>query len=294
MNFRLVWVGSDDDPPEQGSAAEKDDAAVHPLPLGVRYERRGTGMIRREQLENGRGGVTAISNFNARIVQDLVVDDDAGQSRLFGIEAELGAQKLTFAVPATEFSGMGWVLKQLGPQAIVYPGQQQHARAAIQSLSGSVRQERIFTHLGWKKHDGQWVYLHAGGAVGAQGSRGDLRVELPAALQHYQVDPPDDSLERGNALRASLLCLSVAPDCISFPLLAGVYRAVLGKADFSLFLTGRTGVFNSHYFLTPVSILELWIRDSYQSLVSATRRRSNIRQLTDSKHDTSPSIDENS
>jgi hypothetical protein len=115
---------------------------------------------------------------------------------------------------------MGWVLRQLGPEAIVYPGQQQHARAAIQWLSGRIPQERIFIHLGWRKHGPDWVYLHAGDAVGAQGSRGDLRVELPAALQHFQVPSPAVRQEQVSAVRASLRCLDLAPDRISFPLLA--------------------------------------------------------------------------
>jgi DNA replication protein DnaC len=37
----------------------------------------------------------------------------------------------------------------------------------------------------------------------------------------------------------------VAPDWISFPLLTAVYRAALGKVNFSLFLAGQTGVFKT-------------------------------------------------
>ena len=47
------------------------------------------------------------------------------------------------------------------------------------------------------------------------------------------------------AVRASLRILSVAPDRISFPLLAAVYRAALGNLDFSLFLVGQSGVFKT-------------------------------------------------
>jgi len=46
-------------------------------------------------------------------------------------------------------------------------------------------------------------------------------------------------------VRASLRFLSVSPDRISFPLLAAVYRAALGKVDFSVFLAGKTGVFKT-------------------------------------------------
>src|SRR4029077_2884843 len=103
------------------------------------------------------------------------------------IETELSGQRATLMVPAAEFGRMGWVLKQLGPQAIIYPGQQHHARAAIQVLSGSIRQQRIFTLLGWTKNGPDWVYLHSGGAVGSGGRRGDVEVRLPASLARYQV-----------------------------------------------------------------------------------------------------------
>jgi hypothetical protein len=162
----------------------------------------------------------------------LILDDGEQQQREFGLEAELGGQKLIFVVPAAQFGRMGWVLRQLGPQAIIYPGQQQHARAAIQCLSGSIQKERIFTHLGWRNHEGHWVYLHAGGAVGAQGPRGHLRVKLPTALRRYEVHAPADRQEQANAVRASLRCLSVAPDWISFPLLAAVYLGCAGKSGF--------------------------------------------------------------
>ena len=87
--------------------------------------------VRREQLENGCGRVTAVANFSARIVRDLILDDDAGQRREFGMEAELGGRRFAFVVPAAEFGRMGWALRQLGPQAIIYPGQQQHTRCLL-------------------------------------------------------------------------------------------------------------------------------------------------------------------
>src|SRR3984885_8707258 len=166
MKFRMVWMGPADEPDREASVPDEPLAVAqdrHPL----RYEQHGTGMVRREESRNRSAKLTPLTNFIARIVQDIVLDNDVERSRSFGIEAALTGQKLFFVVPAAEFSRMNWVLRQLGPQAIIYPGQQQHARAAIQSLSGAIRQERIFTQLGWRKHDGHWVYLHAGGTVGA-------------------------------------------------------------------------------------------------------------------------------
>ena len=112
-------------------------------------------------------------------------------------------------------------------------------------MSGAIRQERIFTHTGWRRLGPDWVYLQGGGAVGAQGLRCDVQAQLPAALEHYQVRSPVDAAEGVGAIRAGLRFLSVAPDRISCPLLAAVYRVALGKVDISLFLAGPSGSFKT-------------------------------------------------
>jgi hypothetical protein len=245
MKFRFVLLNPDDDPSQSVSLPECDDTPLTRSSRRMRYEREGAGMVRIERREEGRATITALTNFHARIVGDLILDDGDQERRRFRLEAEVAGQSTTFTVSAVEFSQMGWVLKKLGPQAIVYPGQQHHARAAIQCLSGPIRQERIFGHLGWRKHGPHWVYLHAGGALGVAGPLPEVQVELPAALQSYQLLPSSNAAERVSAVQASLRLLSLASDRITFPLLAAVYRAPLGQVDFSVFLTGRTGVFKT-------------------------------------------------
>jgi hypothetical protein len=244
MNFRLVWMGPDDDPQARNHAVQRGVTAPSSGEL-TRYARRGSEMVRQERSQNGRIKVSPVANFHARIACDILIEDGERQKREFGIEAELGGMKLAFSVPATEFSRMGWVPSKLGPLAIIYPGQQQHARAAIQWLSSQIRQERIFAHLGWRKIGAHWVYLHAAGALGIDGAASGIRVQLPAALDEYRIGPPQDPQGRAEAVCASLRFLDVAPPWISFPLLAGIYRAALGGAAFSLFLAGTSGVFKS-------------------------------------------------
>src|SRR6266404_701828 len=105
--------------------------------------------------------------------------------------------------------------------------------------------ERICARLGWMKHGPQCVYLHAAGALGAAGPVSGFELQLPIALQHYRLGWAEDRSALVGAVRSSLRCLSVAPDAISFPLLGAVYRAPLGPVDFSMFLTGQTGVFKT-------------------------------------------------
>ena len=57
-------------------------------------------------------------------------------------------------------------------------------------VSGAIHQEHIYAHLGWRRHGSQWVYLHAGGALGVGGPVNGLQVQPPAALQHYQLRVP--------------------------------------------------------------------------------------------------------
>jgi hypothetical protein len=244
MKFRFVLLQPDEDP--DGHLPAQKDTSVTPIPSRtLRYEQRGEDMVRVEPLKNGRWKSTPIANFTARIVTDTIRDDGDEERRDFGMEAEIGGHRLVFAVPAAKFGRMGWVLQKLGPQAIIYPGQQQHARAAIQVFSGTIRQERVFAHLGWRKHGSDWVYLHAAGGMGADGLVSGLQVHLPVALQHYELRRPEDAERLVRAVRASLRVLSAAPDRITIPLLAAVYRATLGKVDFSVFVAGQTGVFKS-------------------------------------------------
>jgi hypothetical protein len=243
MNFRMIWMGSDDD--SKPSQPVPELAGPDQASGTLRYQERGTEIVRREEMSRGHVKFIPVANFKARIVRDLIVDDGDEQEREFTIEAEIGHCKLAFTVSAAHFVRMDWVLTQLGPQAIVYPGQHHHARAAIQSLSSHISQERIFTHLGWRKCGLDWLYLHAEGALGAAGAVAGTQVRLPGALQHFQLQTPQNSSQAANAIRASLRCLSVAPDRITIPLLASVYRAAFGRVDFSLFLTGTTGVFKT-------------------------------------------------
>jgi len=85
----------------------------------VLYERRGSAIVRRERLSSGRERITPLTNFSARIIRDLVVDDDVDQEHEFEIEAELNGCRVHFFVSAREFPHMAWVLTKLGPQAII-------------------------------------------------------------------------------------------------------------------------------------------------------------------------------
>jgi hypothetical protein len=89
--------------------------------------------------------------------------------------------------------------------------------------------------------------------MGADGPVSGIKVGLPAALQHYQMRWPEDAGGLTRAVRASLGMLAVAPDQITMPRLAAVYRAAVGKVDF---IAGRTGCSKVLWRLCASSISE--------------------------------------
>jgi hypothetical protein len=184
-----------------------------------------------------------LTNVTAKIVADVVEDDGAEVRRRFEVEATLNGRGTSFAVPASRFSGMNWATEHLGAGAVVFPGfgTRDHARAAVQLVSGAVPTRRVFTHTGWREVDGVWFYLQAGGAIGPDGPLSSINVELDGALGGYALPGPPEGEELGRAIRTSLGLLDLAPDEITLPLLSATYRAPLGSADFSLHVVGPTG-----------------------------------------------------
>lgn len=235
----MILLGPDD---PEGRPSREVEARGHRRKT-ISYEQHEGGMVRLEGAGNGPVRSTPLTNFQARIVREIISDDGAEQHRTMRLEAEVAGKTISFVLQPSDFNRMNWVLRELGPKAIIYPGQQQHARAAIQSLSNDIRQERVFAHLGWAKNEQSWVYLQPGHVIGAV--MPDLKVSLADPLKHYYAPPPTDPQALTTAIRSSLRLLTVAQDRVTIPLLAAVYRAPLGLADFAVFLTGRTGTFKT-------------------------------------------------
>lgn len=184
-----------------------------------------------------------LTNFLAQIVAEVVEDDGLETRRFFELEAQIHRHTKRFTVSTNEFGAMNWPLDHLGATAVVYAGfgVKEHARVAIQSLNKDVLERRVFVHTGWTKIDQRWVYLHAGGAIGSNGPIEGIEVHPPDALQHFVLQCPQDSAALREAVHASLALLDVAPDTITLPSYASLWRAVMGTSPFSLHLVGPTG-----------------------------------------------------
>src|SRR5665213_969926 len=188
---------------------------------------------------------TQLTNFTAEIAANIRLDDGVETKYEFAIAAELFGRRSEFVIPASEFAPMDWAIERLGAAAITYPNKRDYARTAIQSLSLTAEERRVFTHTGWRSVEGKWIFLHAGGAVSCDGPVVDANVRLSGQMSRYELRLPPSPETLVGAVRASLKLLELGPECISFPLLAATYRSVLGETDFAIHLAGETGAFKS-------------------------------------------------
>jgi hypothetical protein len=183
-----------------------------------------------------------LSNFTARIVRDVEEDDGVEQRHTFEVEAKLGDQTSRCTLSAAQFAAMTWPLEHLGAGAILYPAATKALlRAAIQELSSHVGSEKVYKHTGWRTCEGKNVYLHAGGAIGAQGVVPGVRVDLPEPLSGYRLPEPPEGAALRDAIRASLRFLEAAPETVTIPLYGCIFRSALGRADFAVQVTGPSG-----------------------------------------------------
>jgi hypothetical protein len=222
-------------PPSNGASPGRQVAPYpyEPTPGGILWNREAPeGII-----------PTPLTTFTATITSQVVEDDGAETRRLLEIEATLRQRAYRFQVPAGQFASMTWPMEHLGAGAALWPGFgiKDHARAAIQFLSGDPPERRVYAHLGWREISNTWCYLHAGGAIGPVGSVEENAVLLPPDLQRYQLPEPPTGTALAESIRASLDLLEVAGDLVTVPVYCGLWRATLGGCDSGLHLVGHTG-----------------------------------------------------
>jgi hypothetical protein len=192
-----------------------------------------------------------LCNFTANIAGEVTRDDEAETRVLLQIEGELsselssGRELPLYEVSAEKFPKLEWIVAGWGSDAIVYPNESRALPSAIQLLSQSGNESNkkpkkrsvVFEHTGWRKVGGIWRYLHAGGSIPPASDK-SLSVDFQPPLSGYRLSTPPVGDALIAAVRASLSVLSVAPRQILYPVLAAVFRTVLGPCDFALSIVG--------------------------------------------------------
>lgn len=211
------------------------------------YVIREEGIFLRPQSESV-AQLVRLTNFTAKITEEIILDDGIEQRRRFRLSASIGSQTSEFDVSARELDDMRWVTEHIGRGAVLFPERNcdRHVRTAIMLTSGvNAPQRHVYEHTGWINTQNGPVYLHAGGGVGEDGEIADVEVGLHASLEAFSLPPCDDDQGCTEAVESVLELLDLCRASIVYPLIAGVFRVVLAPCDFSIHLAGASGTFKT-------------------------------------------------
>ncbi len=239
------WVLPDNPAETPGTAAGDSEA---PLAAGP-YVVEGGRICWRKPANGGGTVLVPLCNFVAAITEEVISDDGAEAQGDLTISGTLASSTAlpTVRVSLTQFPAMNWPTPLWGTRAVVSAGigAKDRLREAIQLLSPDVSRRVEYAHAGWREVGGQWMYLHAGGAIAAGGVVPDIAVSLTGSLARAALPIPPTGNALVAAIRAALSLLDLAPLPVVAPLLGAAYRAPLNPArlaDIALALIGPTGV----------------------------------------------------
>jgi|LDZT01.1.fsa_nt_gi hypothetical protein len=165
-----------------------------------------------------------ICDFVAWPRREILKDDGMSKERFIELEGTLpdytGLPKV--AIPMSEFGEMRWPGIHWGMQAAIRPYKQMELKYCLQKMAqGGISESRVYTFLGWKKVDGKWIYLHAGGAVGAE----NVEIELPEKLRNYRL--PKRTPDLRQAIKAVTDLFEIGPGKILYPLVSVAFLSPL-------------------------------------------------------------------
>ncbi|MGH3997918.1 MAG: hypothetical protein ACRDTJ_10705, partial [Pseudonocardiaceae bacterium] len=120
-------------------------------------------------------------------------------------------------------------------------------KRAVKAVSENLKMVERHRWTGWRRDgDGGWMFVHARGAIGADGAR-PAPVLLTGPLARYDLpDPIQDAARlRAAFLDASAGFLAKMPRKVAVPLLGHTYRSAMGVNPWVLLLVGSPGSYKT-------------------------------------------------
>jgi hypothetical protein len=253
-DLRHLALAEEPDPPSpeeqaaeliaaSGVMQEPDDWGVEDAASA--YESRGGALGWYRPVKDGGAVWTPLATFDARIIAETIRDDGAEQTLMWTLRVATtdGRAGEIEILPDQLGKPQQWAAKAAGVSALVMPGLSvaDHLRVAVQSRSGDVHRRIIYAHTGWRRIGDGWAYLTSSGALGAEGLDTSVAVDL-GPLEGFRLPDVPGVRDVRDAVRKALSLMEIAPDMVTVPVLAAVYRAPLPlPPDCAVWLFGRSG-----------------------------------------------------
>lgn len=222
--------------------AQHQEETRPPEYTGADYIENAAGLWQFVRRPDGSSYPKRLTNFTAHIEHSIQHDDGERADRAFRLVVQQGDYQDRFTISTTEYAAMHWPIDRFSHHAIVYPGNQEAVKAAIQALSPKTMPKVVRTHTGWAVQEGQPIFMHAGGAIVRDGLAADIEVDFDGKTRLFRLPDPNVNGQVKDAIQASLRMLDLAPARITFPLYAAIWRVPMGPVNTSLFLSGQTQV----------------------------------------------------
>ncbi len=228
--LRRIWDKVKPDH-EKGDLGASVYEVIHGVICYVRYDPR----CRTEVTQ-------CLCNFNAQIDESITIDDGTETTEAWKISGTMrnGTRLPTVTVPKDRTGARWW---DTWNDARVEPNYIGRFFDGLKAISEPIPSRTVYSHLGWRKVDNAWVYLHAGGAIGANGRVDGIECAPGGPLSEFVLPPVRDPIA---AVTASLALFDLGP--IGTLAYAFTYRAPLCEfvpADLSGWFAGPTGVFKT-------------------------------------------------
>lgn len=120
-------------------------------------------------------------------------------------------------------------------------------KRAVKAVSENIKMVERYRWTGWRRTDeGKWMFVHAGGAIGADGAL-PAPVLLTGPLARYDLPDPttDAATLRAAFLEGSASFLHKMPNRVAVPLLGHTYRSAMGVNPWVLLLVGSPGSYKT-------------------------------------------------
>lgn len=198
----------------------------------------------REYEKEGETIEQYLGNFFLIAESETTRDNGIDRDKVFQLKAVCeGIEQSSEYIAAKDYNSMNFIPQTWGIALRPAVGQNIMAyyRDSIGAQSKNVKRENVYTHTGWRKIGDKWAFLHAGGAIGADG----VRVELDGRLSRYELKHEADPTA---AIKYTLNLFKLAPKEIMYPLVGMAFLSPLNEfmrqagvePAFSFYLLGVT------------------------------------------------------
>jgi hypothetical protein len=277
--------------PRDGSDLDPETMALLEIAQTVSYEVKvGHVFLIKLDKESLEEIPEHLADFSAEIAEEIDTDDGSGTIRkLYRVTARSAANPgtpVTIDIPASEFAEMKWPEERLGAEFRIESGRgfRDHVRSAIMLHSEPVKRT-VFGHVGWRKIGVRWGYLHAGGAIFADGNDESVAVQLEGAVSRYRLPDPPQGQRLIEAVRASLGMLNLGdesrPGAVEATscLFATTFSAAIEYTPHTIQVYGATSSLkSSHWALAQQhfgagmngdNLPASWVTNTYLSILQA-------------------------